>query len=311
MKRIATGLALAALLTPSLLEAQATRGGPGAVARPAPVSAVSPSIAARYKPGAPRRAAARVTPVTSSPAQRSANPARKPMLATAANAMSIVVPRNVYLAKMSKAYEALDVQQDFSLKWQGPNPWEPLGPKVSSCVIVAYTLQPASKVKDPAHPGQYVETPESYVPADWLSWPEILGATAFEGGQCLAVGYSNGEVCVVNGKAYQQQELEDPVTPNPFIPKPDNPLAGIAGALACASDLQACMAKPSYFSKLCSSKGGVLQPVTNYGGCEQWEQFGPDSREAFLKVAALNFDAEDLNHDGQISGTEGKYLCRP
>jgi hypothetical protein len=71
------------------------------------------------------------------------------------------------------------------------------------------------------------------------------------------------------------------------------------------------MAKPSYFSQLCSSKGGKLQPVTNYAGCEQWEQFGPDSRKAFLKVAALNFDAEDLNHDGLINGQEGKYLCQP
>ena len=234
------------------------------------------------------------------------------MLAIAVNKMSIVMPRDVYLAKMGKTYDTLDVQRDFSLKWQEPNPSEPLGPKISSCLIVAYTLQPASKVKDPAHPGQYVETPEAYVPADWLSWPEVLGATAFEGGQCLAIGSSNTEICQINGKAYEQQELEDPVAPNPLgLPTPDNPLAGIAGALACASDLKACMAKPSYFSKLCSSKGGVLQPVMNYGGCEQWEQFGPDSREAFLKVAALNFDAEDLNRDGLINGKEGKYLCQP
>ncbi len=50
---------------------------------------------------------------------------------------------------------------------------------------------------------------------------------------------------------------------------------------------------------------------SNYTGCEQWEQFGPDSREAFLMVAALNFDAEDWNHDGVIGGAEGQYLCRP
>jgi hypothetical protein len=210
---------------------------------------------------------------------------------------------------MAKAYEALDLQQDFSLKWQGPNPWEPLGPKISSCVIVAYTLQPASKVKDPAHPGQYVETPETYVPADWLSWPEVLGATAFEGGQCLAVGYSNSEVCLIDGKTYEQAELEDPDPLAGLIKK--SPLSDIPGALACLSNPAACKTQPSYFSKLCSIKGGTLKPVMNYAGCEQWEQFGPDSREAFLKVAALNFDAEDLNQDGLINGKEGKYLCQP
>jgi hypothetical protein len=313
MKRIATGLALAALMTPTLLEAQATRGGSNAGARPAPLSAVTPSIAARYKPGATRRAAPSATPVPSSPAQRAANPARKAMLAVAANKMSIVVQRSAYLAKMAKAYEALDTQQDFSLKWQGPNPWEPLGPKISSCVIVAYAHQPATKVKDTAHPGQYIETPEAYVSTDWLTWPEVLGATAFEGGQCLAVGYTTTEVCLINGKTYQQQELEDPV-PSSGWPVHNSALSGpwnAQGALACLSDPKGCAAPQSYFSKLCSSKGGELRPVTNYAGCEQWEKFGPDSREAFLKVAALNFDAEDLNHDSLISGQEGKFLCHP
>ncbi|TRW14229.1 hypothetical protein [Glacieibacterium frigidum] len=240
----------------------------------------------------------------------------QPILEAARNGSlnKLVLTRAAYLDKMRFLHGNKDWNQDGVVSWQGANAPENLA-DFAKCVIVDYQYTPASTVKDKTKPGQMITTPAKHSPIDWRTFLEVLGETKFEGGECEVIGVVDVTKCLVGNTPYTYEQLNPPAPqcvskPNaPCIPVPKNPYAGVGKALFCLANPK----DPSCagdFAKLCAAKGGTLKVFSKMQGCEKYQTFGPDSTAALLKVAALNFDSEDWNQDGKISGKEGEFLCK-
>lgn len=242
-----------------------------------------------------------VRPITTSPAIRAADPARKILLAKAMHLSSSQLTKAQYLKLMHAVWvQDLDANSDGKLSWQsGP---ESLGSKIDACVVVKYKKQEAKKEKDPSKPGVWIETPEAWVPEDWVTWADVLGETSFKGGQCEVIGVETIWKCMT-------PDGNKPMPPpeskgwNISLPKPS-----CTGALGFPVDCST--TDPVAVGKAeCERRGGVYQAFTKMDGCEKWQHFGPDSEEAFLKVADLAFNAEDHDSNGVIEAGESQYLC--
>lgn len=280
-----SGLAIASLSMFAMAQGDVRAPKPGTAvsgARPAPV--VRPV-------GRPR---------ITTPAQRAADLSRRRLLEAARRAPAPGMRREQYLALMHAVWaQDLDTNGDGELTWVGGP--ESLGPKVDQCVIVEYEKRAAKKEKDPRKPGVWIETPEAWVRKDWLTWGEVLATTKVEGGQCLALGVSTEWKCM-------KPDMSG------LLPEPESSGSGwkIGVKIPCTGPLGGivkCPSDPDAGKSHCEARGGVYQAFTDTEGCEKWQTLGPETEPAFLRVAARNFDAEDLDHDGVIGAGEGQYLC--
>lgn len=194
----------------------------------------------------------------------------------------------------------LDANQDGKLAWQTGA--ESLGPKVGQCVVVAYEKQPAKKEKDPKKPGTWIDTPEQWVPRNWLTCGELLSTTTVQGAECEVIGVVEETRCsgkdgkVLPGPSASDKLLQDAVSKGQKCPGP------WGFPTSCPKD-------PAAERKACEAKGGSLVTLSTMQGCEKWPTFGPDTLEAFLSVAERNFDSEDHDGDGVIRAGEGQTLC--
>ncbi len=255
-------------------------------------------------------------PITSTAATRRLDTSRRSLIGTARHGlpMAIGLKRADYLQKMRLVFRNKDWNQDGVVSWTGSKPQENLA-DVAKCVIVDYKHVAATSVKDKSKPGQVTSTPEHWEPVDWLTFLEVLGATAFDAPPCEAVGLVDEKYCQIGNKTYSFAELYPSTNGCKGIPLPNgacyplsNPQGDLNRAITCslAPTLPAC-APPE--TKLCADKGGSVVVKTKMQGCETWTKYGPDSEAAFSKVAAMNFDREDWNANGRIDGSEGEFLC--
>ena len=229
------------------------------------------------------------------PAVRARDLSRKGLLANARKLNPPGTTKAQYLNFMRALWvQDLDANSDGSLSWQnGP---ESLGSKIGTCVVVKYKKQEAKKEKDLSHPGQWIETPEAWVPEDWLTWGEALGATSFDGGECQVIGTEEVWRCMTKDG---QKPLPPPESgwTMPSLPCTD----AWGFPTVCNAKVKA--------KFQCEVRGGLFETFTKMEGCEKWQHFGPDSMEAFLSVASRAFDAEDHNASGVIENGESQYLC--
>lgn len=280
------------------------------------IAAVVAAAAAVSVSAAPQSAA---TVRNLKPVQGIALPRRSPSLpgflaARRPPAGPLVLTRAAYLEKMRAQHRTKDWNEDGVVTWQGSNPTENYGSQ-KSCVIVDYKFTPASTVKDKTKPGQFINTPASHTPIDWRSFLEVLAVTKFEGGECEVIGLVDVATCTIGGKTFKLGEIYPPtpncikVAPGICIPlKQQTPYSDVEKPVKCL--LNPLNPACGYTgAKLCVDKGGTIGTYSKMQGCEKYQTFGPDSEAAFLQVAGINFDAEDWNKDGKITGKEGEFLC--
>lgn len=257
-----------------------------------------------------------LTPVRSTAASRARDGSRRGLLVAARHRVNVPVSSGLkradYLQKMRGQFRNKDSNQDGLVSWQGKNAPENLANQ-AQCVIVQYKFQPATSVKDKTKPGQMIDTPAQWTPIDWVTFLEVLGTTKFEGGKCLATGLVTVRKCEINGKTI---DIAGPapkgcllrMSNGQCVPGGSNPLGGLDRALKCMANPADPICLPADAQE-CAAKGGKIVEIAKQQGCDEWEQFGPNSEAAFIKVAALNFDAEDWNRNGKINGKEGEFLC--
>ena len=216
------------------------------------------------------------------------------------------VTRQSYVDVLAKLFDSRDTNQDMFVSWQKPSTGETLAP-LKSCVIVKYQTTQASKIKDPTKPGVFVETPASTTPVDWEYLTDRLAQTSFQGGECQAIEIKPVAQCYIDGKLAPKPGAAS--SPIPGLNIPTNPGAGMACALSFDPKSEACKSPEQ---RSCESRKGewIVKEIAT-GACEKWTTYGPDSTEAFRRVAAASFDAEDWNKNGRIDGKEGQYLCTP
>ena len=149
---------------------------------------VKPSLAVEAQPATstlkPQTDAARANlPSATKPAARTIGK-RPPRVAERPVWLGSIAGENVFLIRFGLAFDRLDKNKDGLVKWavidaQGkmlidkPGP-EPLPTSYDACYLIDYVYHPAKKDKDPAHPGQFIETPESYEITGWKTWKEAL-----------------------------------------------------------------------------------------------------------------------------------------
>lgn len=200
--------------------------------------------------------------------------------------------RALFLATSEARWKAADKNHDGVLAWQGAGAAEPLGAS-ANCTVVSYAHTPAKHEKDPAHPGQWIDTPASTVSVGWSTYAEVLAGTSVHG-ECKTPGAYLTHTCTIPGKAT--------VT---FIP----PTYTYPSWYPCLSPTGCTL---DGFKSYCAAQGGAFNTTSQpTGGCLAYHEYGPDSREAFLAVAGANFDAEDWDKNGVVTAAEGKYLCAP
>jgi hypothetical protein len=109
---------------------------------------------------------------------------RPPLAAARPGWLANMSGESAFLMRFGAAFDRLDKNKDGLLRWtvldaQGkmqiekPGP-EPLPASYDACYLIDYVHHLAKKEKDPAHPGQYIETPESYEITGWKTWKEAL-----------------------------------------------------------------------------------------------------------------------------------------
>lgn len=244
--------------------------------------------------------------VLTTPAARAADRSRRLLLERARRVPAPGMTRDAYLKLMHAVWaQDLDANSDGTLAWQAGT--EPLKSGVENCVVVQYTKQAATKEKDRANPGKWIETPETWVPADWLTYAEVLATTKVEGKECEVIGTRDEWRCLSSdGKTvlFSQSSASSSSSPLGSL-WPKIPCKNAWGMIVPCPD----KSKKGAEAK-CAAKGGSLVTLTKMDGCEKWQSFGPETLEAFLAVAEQNFDSEDHDGNGRIDAGEGQHLCR-
>lgn len=280
---------------------------PSLAQRPGPPGASAPKVTGPSKSRPiPKAQATRLAQARQSVRSRAPNQLRA---RTRAALQSISLP--LYLDRMRQLWLAADSNQNWSLAWQGNAPAEPLPPAAAACSIVTYDFVPAVKEKDPTKPGVWIDKPAAYVPNGWLSYAEVLGPMTVPTNQCEALGVEVKHACLKDGKKiYMGQDFSSGGSAQGSIFPPG--FGSLFGkSLACQMDPYSTSCTLPRFKTKCADAGGEYVEETVVNGCESYAQLGPDSVEAFLAVARLNFIAEDHNEDGVVTPAENQYLCTP
>ena len=194
----------------------------------------------------------------------------------------------LFAARFKNAFSTLDKNGDGRLEWAVIDPKgkihidqagpEPLPPSYDACYLIDYVRHPATKEKDPAHPGQYVETPESYEITGWKPWKEVLAHAPNSG---YADTVPTGDCNKKETKTYCHY-------PSGFDREY---LCGLGG----------CSCEPGQGGVTLVTKEVCTQPVTVP------EAF---TEKAWLDLAADHFKREDWNHDGKLDAAESaEFIC--
>lgn len=195
--------------------------------------------------------------------------------------IDVSVSTNAYSSQMAKGFDAMDLNKNGVLAWFGPqvsidpdpSAPEPLQAMFDQCFIVKYTHTPASKVKDAAKPGAWIETPASTTVADWKSWREALA----------------------DAQSANHQECTEYATQKQKYCKFSN---GVVSPVVCSA-----------FGG-CDCPPGSSAQTKDVEVCSKWVSKGQGTLKAdFLKLVSQQLKAEDWNANGQIDAGEGQYLC--
>lgn len=197
-----------------------------------------------------------------------------------------------FLSRFEAAFKALDANGDGLVHWapldaqgnflSGQPGSEPLPPSYDSCFLIDYVHHPATKTKDPAHPGQYIETPESYEITGWRTWKEVLATLDASGTPITTMP--------PNCKKSEKQ---------PYCRFPD----GREVRYSCSASGD-CTCYP-YSANPSAGKYFVREVCLD----------PPDVPKAFtlkrwLEVATDHFDREDWNRDKILGGPEAaEFVC--
>ncbi len=211
---------------------------------------------------------------------------RPPLAAARPGWLANLSGESAFLMRFGAAFDRLDKNKDGLVRWavvdaQGkmqidkPGP-EPLPASYNACYLIDYVHHLAKKEKDPAHPGQYIETPESYEITGWKTWKEALAE--------MSGGYpamSPTGVCNKMEKVpYCKKGVYEMARKCAF--GQCNCYNGVNGFTVILKDV-------------CVDKQMVQAAFTK----EQW-----------LKVAKDHFKREDWNHDGKLDAVESKeFVC--
>jgi len=233
------------------------------------------------------RPAIRVAPVAPQARTPRAIGKRPPMTLARPAWLVDMSGEDVFKLRFGAAFDTLDKNGDGRLEWvvidaqgklhpdqAGP---EPLPATYDGCYLVDYLHHPASSDKDPAHPGQYIQTPESYEITSWKTWKEVVGATTAGG----YAAYSSTGVCKKTATktfCHYKNGYEQPHT--------------------CAWGVCSCYPGPNITlvtKEVCVEEEKVPTAFTK----AQW-----------LKTAEDHFKREDWNHDGKLDAAESaEYVC--
>jgi len=242
------------------------------------VSAPAPAIsrpAIRVAPAAPQARGPRV--IGKRPPMTLARPAW----------LGTMSGEDVFTLRFGAAFDALDKNHDGRLEWAmldaqgklhsdqaGP---EPLPASYDACYLIDYLHHPASTDKDPAHPGQYVQTPESYEITGWKTWKEALA-------QVDSAGY---------------------------------PAMSPTGVCKKTEMKTFCHYKSGYEQPYSCGWGGcTCNPGPNVTLVQKEVCVEPEkvptafTKDAWLKLAKDHFKREDWNHDGKLDDAESaEFVC--
>lgn len=213
---------------------------------------------------------------------------RPPLMAARPGWLGEVSGETLFMSRFKITFEKLDKDHDGLLKWAvidaqgklradqaGP---EPLPAAWDACYLIDYVHHPAKTEKDPAHPGQYVQTPESYEITGWRTWREALGAVDASG---YALRSETGVCNKTEMVSYcKKGAFEMPRTCNSWTGC--NCQNGINGFVVIQKEV-------------CVDKQTVPMAFTQ----DHW-----------MKVAKDHYQREDWNHDGKLDAVEAKeYVC--
>lgn len=211
---------------------------------------------------------------------------RPPLLGKRPDWLGNLAGDTLFLSRFGQAFDRLDKNHDGLLRWAeidaqgklhpeqaGP---EPLPASYDACYLIDYVHRAAKTEKDPAHPGQYVETPESYEITGWKTWKEALAG--------------------MNAPGYPAQ------SPTGVCNKTEKRIYCKTGAMeiprTCTWGQCNCYPGPN---TTLIQKDVCVEPETVPT---------PFTREQWLKVAKDHFQREDWNHDGKLDAEEAKeFVC--
>jgi hypothetical protein len=212
---------------------------------------------------------------------------RPPLLAKRAAWLDNLAGDTLFMVRFGQAFETLDKNHDGLLQWavidgQGklhPDQAgaEPLPTAYDACYLIDYVHHPAKTEKDPAHPGQYIDIPESYEITGWRTWKEVLASLG-------AGGYAQQTPTGVCNKTEKQTYCKKgPIEyPRTCTWGQCNCYPGVQGATLIQKDV-------------CVEPQTVATAYT---------------RDNWLKLAKDHFQREDWNHDGKLDAEETKeFVC--
>ncbi len=195
--------------------------------------------------------------------------------------LDLSVSGNAYSSQMAKLFDSMDLNKNGVLAWYGqqvsidpdPSAPEPLLAMFDQCFIVTYTHTPASKIKDPAKPGAWIESPATTTVADWKTWREALA----------------------NAQNANHQECAEYATKKQIYCKLPN--GGQTWAV-CSG----------FYG--CQCPTGAFPQSKDVQVCSKWQSKGQGTTKTdFLKLVSDQLKAEDWNKNGLIDAGEGQYLC--
>ena len=192
-----------------------------------------------------------------------------------------------FLMKFDAAFTRLDKNKDGLVKWAligadgklDPNKagLEPLPASYDACYLIDYVRHPAKKEKDPAHPGQYIETPETIEITGWKTWKEALAGMSAPG---YPAQTQTGVCNKTEMRAYCKKGAYETARSCAF--GKCNCYPGVNGYTVISKEV-------------CVDKQTVPTAFTK----EQW-----------MKVAKEHFKREDWNKDGNLDAEESKeFVC--
>ncbi len=187
-----------------------------------------------------------------------------------------------FLARFDEAFQLLDKNKDGLLKWavldaQGklhPDQAgeEPLPESYNACYLIDYAYRPAKTEKDPAHPGQYIETPAAYESIGWRTWKEVLAQLDSNGLPATAmppVCRKSEKRCFCSNTAGRLVQYYCSL-----------------GAIPCSNPLT---------KDVCVDPPDVPSAFT---------------KGAWVALAKNHFEREDWSHDGKLDETEAlEFVC--